>query len=72
MMMSFICSCRNNKYLLAEANVEFGPKISKAPIHCVFEQIAFMLVQGHPGGHLSVVDGEVSCGDEFTSEGTAG
>jgi hypothetical protein len=31
-----------------------------------------MLVQGHPGGLLSVVDGEVSGGDEFTREGTAG
>jgi len=50
---------------------ELGPKISKSSIHRVLEQIAFMLVQGHPGGLLSVVDGKVIGGDEFTSEGTA-
>jgi hypothetical protein len=49
---------------------ELGPKIGKAPIHRVLEQIAFMLVQGHPDGLLSVVDGEVSGGDELTSECT--
>jgi hypothetical protein len=49
---------------------ELGPKRSKTQIHCVFEQVTFMLVQGHPGGLLSVVNGEVSCGDELTSEVT--
>ena len=31
-----------------------------------------MLVQGHPGGLLSVVDDEVSGGDQLTSKVTAG
>ena len=51
---------------------ELGPKSSKASIHRVFEQVAFMLVQGHPGGLLSVVDDEVSGGDQLTSKVTAG
>jgi hypothetical protein len=51
---------------------ELGPKSRKTPIHHVFEQVAFMFVQGHPDGLLSVVDGEVSGGDELTREGTAG
>ncbi len=51
---------------------KLGPKSSKSQIHRVFEQVAFMLVQGHPGGLLSVVDGDVSGGDELTSECTSG
>jgi hypothetical protein len=51
---------------------ELGPKSSKVLIHRVFEQVTFILVQGHPGGLLSVVDGEVICGDELTSEVTGG
>jgi hypothetical protein len=51
---------------------ELGPKNSKTQIHRVFEQVTFMLMQGHPGGLLSVVNGEVSCGDELTSEVTSG
>ena len=51
---------------------EPGPQSNKTLIHRVFEQVAFMLVQGHPGCLVSVVDGEVSCGDELTSEVTTG
>jgi len=51
---------------------ELGPKSSKVLIHRVVEQVTFILVLGHPGGLLSVVDGEVRGGDELTSEVTAG
>jgi plasmid stabilization system protein ParE len=49
---------------------ELRPKRSKTLIHRVFEQVTFMLVQGHLDGLRSVVDGEVSSGDELTSEVT--
>jgi hypothetical protein len=35
---------------------ELGPKSSKVLIHRVLEQVTFVLVQGHPGGLLSVVN----------------
>jgi hypothetical protein len=51
---------------------ELRPKMSKAPIHCVFAKVTFMCVQSHPSGLLGVVDGEVIGGDECTAECTAG
>ena len=51
---------------------ELRPKMSKAPIHSVFEKITFMCVQSHPRGLLGVVDGDVIGGDKCTAEFTAG
>jgi hypothetical protein len=51
---------------------ELRPKMSKTPIHCVFEKVTFMCVQSHPHGLLGVVDGEVIGGDECTAECTTG
>jgi hypothetical protein len=51
---------------------ELRPKMSKTPIHGVFEKITFMCVQSHPRCLLVVVNGEVISGDECTAECTAG
>jgi hypothetical protein len=46
--------------------------LHESPIHCVFEQVAFMLVQSHPGIFFVVGNGKVRGSDEHAAESATG
>ena len=47
------------------------PEILKAEIHDVFKRVTIVIVQGHPGSFLSVIDGKVVRGNKRAGEWAA-
>ena len=43
----------------------------KAAIHDVFKRVTIVIVQGHPGSFLSVIDGKVVRGNKRAGEWAA-